>query len=111
MRRDGLLVGILASTAVVAGCGGGALLDARKGCAAGDTAACTRLAGMYRKGEGVGRDRAKAVGLLSDACNSKEMSACFDLAEMHWHGEVTGWSDVAKGSEAFAKGVGIDHER
>src|SRR5438067_10378846 len=111
MRRRLVFVGILVAAFLGTTCGRQAVHQAAKECSAGDQAACARLAAMYRKGDGVGKDSAKAAGLFSDACARREMAACFDLAEMHWRGEVTGWYDIAKGSDAFVKGVDIDKER
>ncbi len=78
---------------------------AQQSCDAGQIADCTRLAAMYRKGEGVTKDDARAAVLLGYACAGKDAGACFDLALMHWHGEATGWYDTTQAWDAFDRAI------
>ncbi len=54
--------------------------------------------------------RAEAARLEA-ACDSSDIQACFDLANMHWSGVTTPQNDGLKGWNAFAKALAIDETR
>ena len=49
-----------------------------------------------------------AAARLDAACDAKDMKACFELARMYGHGEVTGWINDMLSAQAFRKAVAID---
>ena len=50
---------------------------------------------------------AEAAQRLEKACDAKDMKACFDVARMHWRGDVTGWIDWKKAWPSFQSGVAV----
>jgi hypothetical protein len=56
--------------------------DCKKQCQQGNAPSCTRLGLMSERGEGVGKDPAKAAALYDKACAGDDVPACSRLGEM-----------------------------
>lgn len=58
------------------GCADGILADCERSCQAGDVEGCVRLASAYDIGNGVDRDRERAIALYGRACKAGHLRAC-----------------------------------
>lgn len=58
------------------GCAGGILADCERSCQSGDMEGCVRLASAHELGNGVERDRKRAVALYDRACKAGHLRAC-----------------------------------
>lgn len=79
-------------------------------CARRDWSACASAGRLYRRGEHVSKDGAKAATLLQKGCDSPEGSGCYDLAQLFDGDTVEAenkdpWSavDVARAARALKR--------
>ena len=59
----------------------------KEGCDLGDAQGCSRLGGLYEKGETVERDLAKAKTLLGKACEGGLVGDCYTLGKLLERGD------------------------
>jgi TPR repeat protein len=71
-------------------------------CDAGSADRCRRLAATYAKGEGVGRDEARATELYERACDMNDPSACVFAGQMHEYAHGVP-KDVAKAARLYER--------
>jgi len=60
-----------------------------RACVGADNQGCHELAGLYRRGEGVQQDVARATALYDQACNADFVDSCLALAGLYTDGTET----------------------